>query len=252
VNDAKDAVHTSSATGDVGSTPTDNCLSAEQGFVSALIADWPQVASAGFNSSGQQIAALGWATKYETGLRMLARQGCDSSSRELMGLGEAEDELRLMVSEGFLLDDAVPQVTAALASTAETLRVPTVSSSMTCADLKGVHANYRLVSGGESSREYWPRLTIRNRSEQGVTVDYQGTGSASNQFAPRNPLTMSWGYYGPARVASGATKVLNLGLSTGETLYVGEGEKILFVRIHARMATADGMLSGCPLGIRRK
>lgn len=223
------------------------CLSAERLFVKQLVKRWSGTASAPMNSPVQQMAALGWSEIYLSGSKVLRQHGCGNPPPNLAKLDQAAGQLSSDLLAANLMDFSVPDITSALKQTSSDLEVTTASASLTCKDLHAVAADLVVASqSGTAGDELWPRLTLRNPTTHRVVVSYRGNGSVPDPYSPGNPLKMDWSYDAPVILAAGQTRVINVGLATGETIFAPDGQRAS-VQMHVFAGTPDHLVDRCPV-----
>ena len=126
------------------------------------------------------------------------------------------------------------------------------SASPTCAVFDQVHVSYVLTSVDNGvGRRYWPRVTVRNQSDEPVTVAFRGEGEASNPGFPDFPRKMGWGIDdSPVDAEPGETKTVDLGKKYGEVLYVPTGVEITKIKLTAD--ASNDLIDGCEVTVTKR
>ncbi len=222
------------------------------GFVRLLNRAWnKRVAPVDPGSQVAPFIVATWVFQYTEAESALAAYGCPNPPSGFLALDASVVRLRIAAHDGGpLLYGAVQETALQLRRVSALTGVRPVGST-TCADLtKHLQVSFVLRDQGDpTGQALYPRVTVVNGSNQTVIVDFVGEGKATSDFGDSS---MSWGGFTDSnlRIRAGRTASLDLGLNTGETLYVSNGQHVISAHMRAHASSADRAVSDCSIGVQ--
>jgi hypothetical protein len=136
---------------------------------------------------------------------------------------------------------------------------PVAPPEPTCNDFAQVTGTYIVASdaiiGIPGAQDLWPRATIHNGSAFLTTIDYIGSGQASDPSSPGGyPMQADWESPFPAQqVSPGQYSTVDIGLAVGQTVALYPGGSVQKFDLTATASSSDGTgANACPIRLTKQ